>query len=463
MLSSHRFVAPSMLILLTAALMSCGGQVLPVQGSASAPAAGGQTAGTPVGDPQIVTLSIRPGTTEADVKSRYPGATLLVLNPDEGYAQVLVPSAAQSASQGVTSAATLNTLSLNAQAVMVTASEPNVILSASTNSTSATDNTNNTDAQGTSAWAGGTSAWAGGYSSGSAPMTSANTFTENLPAWNLLDVSGGQRLASALGRGVRVAIIDTGVDISHPGLAGHLDVASGWDYVGADAVPQEENSATTGYSSAYGHGTAVAGVILQIAPNVTVVPYRVLNPSGKGKLSDVIMAINAAVKSGAKVINMSLGTTTASAALSAAVSSAIRSGAMVVASSGNSGDNKVTYPARSSGEMQASLGGGLISVGSENLAQQKSSFSTYGSLDLLAPAEAVKTTFPGNKFTRATGTSFAAPMVSGEVALAMSNGRTDPIALYRAIKLNALLPLDLLYLGQLGNGTPNFYKLMVNR
>jgi thermitase len=461
MLSSHRSAAPTLLILLTAALASCGNHVLPVQ-TDTAPVSSGQVASGQGTDAQsvsgqIVTLSVRPGTTEADVKSRYPDGRLLALYSAEGYAQVWMPGTVQVAALP---SAGLRALSLNALAVAVTASEPDAELTASGSITSAADSA---DAQGTSAWAGGTSAWAGGYSAVSGGVTSSNTFSENIPAWNMMNVSSGQKMAPDLGQGVRVAVLDTGVDLAHPGLAGHLDVASGWDYVGGDATPQEVNWASNGYSKAYGHGTAVAGVILQIAPNATIVPYRVLNPNGAGKLSNIIMAVNDAVKSGARVINMSLGTTTPSLALSAAVSSAIRSGAMVVASSGNSGDDKVTYPARFSADMQAALGGGLFSVGSEDLSQKKSKFSTYGSLDLLAPGEAVRTTFPGNQFTNATGTSFAAPMVSGAVALAMSSGRTDVIALYQSMKSTATLPVDSLYSGGLGSGTMNLGKLMVSK
>ena len=137
---------------------------------------------------------------------------------------------------------------------------------------------------------------------------------------------------------------------------------------------------------------------------------------------------------------------------------------MVVASSGNSGDTNVTYPARYSADMQVTLGGGLLSVASVSGTDQKSSFSTYGpSIDLVAPGEAVASTFPKGQSTRATGTSFAAPMVSGAVALAMGGGRTDPIALYKAMKLSATAPTDTLFLNLLGKGTLNIGKLMVTK
>lgn len=449
MRSSRSFVAFGQLALLTLALVSCGGQMVPQ--AQSGQNSSGQPAPQAAG--QISTLKVRSGTTEADLLSRYPSSKVLALHADEGYA--LMYSAGK-----LTEKQSLGALSLNAQALAVTTTEPDLTLSTSVTDPAAEAQGNTAWAGGNTAWAGGNTAWAGGTSSGG----SISALSDNAAAWTKLDLGSAQKLAPTLGTGVRVAVLDTGVDSDHPAFGGKIDVGSGWDYVGNDGLPQEENWATSGYSKAFGHGTAVTGVILQVAPNAIIMPYRVLNPNGAGRLSNIIMAVNDAVKHSAKVINMSLGTNSPSPALNTAISSAIKSGAMVVSSSGNSGDDNVTYPARYSTDMQTLLGGGLISVASVSSTDKKSSFSTCGlSIDLLAPGEAVATTFPNTQVTRATGTSFAAPMVSGAVALAMGSGRTDPIALYKAIKLSATAPTDTLYQNLLGSGTLNIGKLMVTK
>ena len=456
MRSSRTFIVAGQLALLTLVLASCGRQDVPEApiGQVTPETTAAQTTRIqPVqaAAAEIVTVRVLAGTTEADLLSRYPGARVLALHASEGYAQLL-------SSGTIAAAPVMGSLSLNAQAVVVTATEPDITLA-----TSVIDDT--AIAQGNSVWASGNGVWASGngvWASGTNTGGSIGALAANAPAWTKLDLGNGQKLAPLLGQGIKVAVLDTGIDIAHPAFAGHLDVASGWDYVGGDAIPQEENWATSGYSASYGHGTAVAGVILQVSPNATIVPFRVLNPSGSGRLSNIIMAVNDATKYGAKVINMSLGTSTASVALSVAIKSAISSGVMVVASSGNSGDNNVSYPARYAPDMLLALGGGLISVGSISLDDKKSGFSTCGlSLNMLAPGESVATTFPNSQRTTATGTSFAAPMVSGAVALAMSNGRTNVVALYKSIRASATAPTDPLFWSQMGSGTLNIGKLMV--
>ena len=110
-------------------------------------------------------------------------------------------------------------------------------------------------------------------------------------------------LAPNLGEGVKVAVIDTGIDLDHPGFAGRLAPAGEWrDYVDGDDFPMDEPG-----GAGFGHGTAVAGIIVQVAPNATILPIRVLAPDGRGDVDDVVTAIDHAITVGAQVINLSLG------------------------------------------------------------------------------------------------------------------------------------------------------------
>ncbi|WP_420593643.1 S8 family peptidase [Deinococcus sp.] len=456
----HPLMALSQLAALTWLLVACGSQTAAVQPSTTPAQTNQPQASQASAALEIATVKVRPGTTLADLQSRYPGAQVLALHPDEGYAQLL-------ASPQALAAGAVTSLSLSAQALSLVGSEPNLKVRmgearAYAQGNSAWANGNAAWASGNSAWAGGNNAWAGGNNAWAGGVTNtAYPLSGNTPIWNTLDLGTGQKQDLHMGQGIFVAVLDTGADVGHPAFKGHLLPDWGWDYVRNDALPAEENWASGGLSKAYGHGTAVAGIILQVAPNATIVPYRVLDPNGEGRVSDIILAINDAVGKGIKVINLSLGTDSPSAALNAAISSAIKKGVMVVASSGNSGDSNVTYPARASGEMQKVFGGGLISVGSVNVGGGKSPFSTYGSsLDVLAPGEGVTTMFPGNQRTSATGTSFATPMVSGAVALAMAAGKTNLAALTSSLKSTATSSRDQMLAGK---GTLNIGKLMVSK
>lgn len=285
-----------------------------------------------------------------------------------------------------------------------------------------------------SAWAGGSvSAWAGGMVSAWAGGTFAPV-PQNTVKWQRLGLEKAQSLARNLGEDVTVAIIDSGLDLAHPAFQGSLVTpAQRWDYVGHDAVPQEEGVLGAG---AYGHGTSVAGIVLQIAPRARLMPLRVLGPDGSGDVLDVAAAIARASKQGADVINLSLGSDVNSPAVASAIDAATAEGVFVVSSSGNTADQHITFPASVAHLDATAAGLHSLSVGSVDELDQKSAFSTYGAaLELVAPGEAVYGPLPDQRLGAWSGTSMAAPMASGALALALGESlREDPRLLAERLK-----------------------------
>jgi subtilisin family serine protease len=217
---------------------------------------------------------------------------------------------------------------------------------------------------------------------------------------------------------VLTAVLDTGVDASHPELVGH--VRAGGDFVDGDANPMDE----------FGHGTAVSGVIAASTNNkvgvagiswgATVLAERVLGKDGSGSMCTVAAGMIDAVDAGAKVLNLSLGGAADGCPLiiAKALSYAHDHGALAVVSAGNDGQkgNPVDYPAGCSG---------ALAVGASDTRDQKAGFSEYGpQIDISAPGVGILTTTwdKGGKHGYAfeSGTSLSAPIVSGAAALLLS-------------------------------------------
>lgn len=205
---------------------------------------------------------------------------------------------------------------------------------------------------------------------------------------------------------VIVAVLDTGVDATHPDLARRL--VAGTDLVNRDTDPADDN----------GHGTLVAGIVgadsnngvgvAGVDWNAKLMPVKVLDASGSGYMSTVAEGIVWAADRGAKVINMSLSGTTGTSTLQSACDYAYQKGVVLVAAAGNDGTDAVRYPAAYQS---------VISVGSLS-GDVRSSYSNYGStLELMAPGGLIYTTQKGGTYVRASGTSMAAPFVSGLAAL----------------------------------------------
>ena len=238
--------------------------------------------------------------------------------------------------------------------------------------------------------------------------------------------TAGHAVAKNLGKGVKVAVIDTGIDLDHPALREALAPASEWyDFYANDAIPQEEGALD---DNGYGHGTNVAGIIRQIAPRATILPIRVLGSDGMGDVDDLAAAVKWAVDRGAKVINLSLGSDAAYTAINSVLQTATSKGVIVVASVGNTNNTALTFPGNTG--MSPQVGAYRLGVTSVDANDNKSIFANYGvdgnDVEFAAPGENVWGPAPEMSVAAWTGTSQAAPMVSGTVALALGQNLLVP-------------------------------------
>lgn len=230
--------------------------------------------------------------------------------------------------------------------------------------------------------------------------------------WHLGTI--GATAASAVTRGspaVTIAIIDTGIDYTHPDLAGK--VILGPDLGSGDNDPKDT----------HGHGTHVAGIaaatgdngigVSGVCPGCSLLAVKVF-PDGSGTAWDYLVAqgIVWAVDSGATVINLSLGGPDQSAVTRNAVDYAWSRGAIVIGAAGNGGTASPSYPA---GYENA------VGIVATTAADARASYSNYGSwADLAAPGSGILSTVPGGGYASWSGTSMAAPVASGAAGLAFS-------------------------------------------
>jgi subtilisin family serine protease len=226
---------------------------------------------------------------------------------------------------------------------------------------------------------------------------------------------------------ITVAVLDTGITLSHPELQDVLlpgydfvDILNGagkfiGDYLGYDDVPDDE----------VGHGTHVAGIIaakgidmpLGVVPKCKILPVRVLGamersggkPVGAGLVDNINAGIKWAIDNGADVINMSLGIQHSGGGLphQEVVDYARHKGVTIVAASGNDGTEQLYYP---------SALPYVLAVGAADEEGRTANFSTFGKVDLMAPGTNIYSTYLDNTYAPSTGTSHASPFVAGAVA-----------------------------------------------
>lgn len=211
---------------------------------------------------------------------------------------------------------------------------------------------------------------------------------------------------SSNGSGVKVAIIDTGIDASHPLFAGRI-VGPVYDFVGEDVNPNDEAG-----GAGYGHGTFVAGLVALTAPDAMIMPLRAFDANGQGTAWNIARAIRYAVDNGAKVINMSFGMYATDPTVLDAVNYAYGR-AYMVAAAGNDNQELIHFP--------ASVPNKTLAVTSTNDNDVRSSFANFHSgVNVTAPGHSVYSAYPGNRWAYWSGTSFSTAMVTGEAALLFS-------------------------------------------
>ena len=244
--------------------------------------------------------------------------------------------------------------------------------------------------------------------------------------WNLRRIGAPAAWDVTMGSySLRVAVVDSGVDLNHPDLAGRLD--PGWNFVNPGAPPLDD----------CGHGTHVAGIVAAtadngigvagVAPNVKVLPLKVLSWNTAmiactGTYADIATAIRRATSTGVQVINLSLGGVETSADIYFAVDDATRAGVLVVAAAGNcaqggsgcgSAPNLPFYPAAYAQ---------TLSVGATDHFDNWAEYSGHKSyVGLAAPGgtmlDPIWSTLQNNNYGPMAGTSMSAPLVSGAAAL----------------------------------------------
>ena len=257
------------------------------------------------------------------------------------------------------------------------------------------------------------------------------------------------------GTGFTVAVLDTGVDVTHPLIEGMVAPGGMNTLDGSDDVADDGNGVDDDADGLtdelVGHGTHVAGGILQIAPDAQVMPFKVLNSDGVGTTFSVTSGIYLAVENDVDVINLSLGSTYDSLAIRMAVEYAAENDVIVVAAAGNSNQyTPVEYPAAMDS---------VVSVASVDAWGDKSVYSNYHeTVSISAPGENVASAYPGGQYLSASGTSMAAPMVSGSVVLMLERfpeATPDDVSQMLFENSTALSLSDPLLEGLMGSGNLN--------
>jgi subtilisin family serine protease len=267
----------------------------------------------------------------------------------------------------------------------------------------------------------------------SPPLSAAGGRSDTAASWALGQIGAAQAWPLVQGRQLpAVAILDSGIDAAHPDLAGK--VAAARDFVDASGDT----------SDASWHGTAVAGVVsgssTSVCPGCTIISAKVLDARDEGDDLEIARALQWAVASGARVVNLSVAGPAEAPALRSAIRAATRRGAVVVAAAGNDGSSARSYPAADPN---------VVGVAATSSTSTLYPWSNRGSwVTIAAPGETVST-LRGGGYTPFLGTSAAAPAVAAAAAECLAVAPTLSPAAVRRILVRTAAPVRGMPFGRL--------------
>lgn len=257
--------------------------------------------------------------------------------------------------------------------------------------------------------------------------------------WGIERVKAPQAWDITRGKGIKVAVLDTGIDYTHPDILPNY--RGGISFVPTETDPRDHNR----------HGTHVAGTIaaadndfgvVGVAPAAYLYAVKVLSSGGSGNWSWLIAGIAWCVRMGMHVLNMSLGGSQAPEALGTVCDFAWRNGLILVAAAGNDPRTPVGFPAKYPS---------VIAVSAIDSADVVAPWVSKGpEVELAAPGVNIPSTLPGNTYGALSGTSMASPHVAGAAALALSSHRWPPAGMAHNVAIRRLLAATADNLGRPG-------------
>lgn len=257
---------------------------------------------------------------------------------------------------------------------------------------------------------------------------------EVLP-WGINRIDADLVWGTTTGDPVKVAVIDTCIDLAHPDLK--TNIKGGYNAINPLKSSDDDN----------GHGTHVAGIIaaidneigvIGVGPQIDLYAVKVLSRTGSGYLSDVIEGLDWAISNKIQIVNMSLGTASNIQSFHDAITRVYNAGIVLVAAAGNNSGGSVDYPAAYPE---------VIAVSATDSGDKIAYFSSVGpEVDLSAPGMSIYSTYKGSTYKTLSGTSMAAPHIAGVAALVLTqtakcdlnlDGKCSPIEIQQRLEATA--------------------------